>query len=38
MTAGSTGERPRRPRAIELGPMSPDELAWIRRVGDFIDK
>jgi aryl-alcohol dehydrogenase-like predicted oxidoreductase len=25
-------------RAIELGPMSPDELAWMRRVGDFIHK
>jgi len=25
-------------RAIELGPMSQDELAWMRRVGDFIHK
>ena len=25
-------------RAIELGPMSADELAWMRRVGDFIHK
>jgi aryl-alcohol dehydrogenase-like predicted oxidoreductase len=25
-------------RAIELGPMSPEELAWMRRVGDFIHK
>ncbi|HEV2690526.1 MAG TPA: aldo/keto reductase [Bryobacteraceae bacterium] len=25
-------------RAIELGPMSEDELAWMRRVGDFIHK
>lgn len=24
--------------AIELGPMSEDELAWMRRVGDFIHK
>jgi aryl-alcohol dehydrogenase-like predicted oxidoreductase len=24
--------------AIELGPMRPDELAWMRRVGDFIHK
>ena len=23
-------------RAIELGPMSQDELAWMRRVGDYI--
>jgi predicted aldo/keto reductase-like oxidoreductase len=26
------------PRAIELGPMSAKELAWMRRVGDFIHK
>jgi len=25
-------------RAIELGPLSPQELAWMRRVGDFIHK
>jgi aryl-alcohol dehydrogenase-like predicted oxidoreductase len=25
-------------RAIELGPMSAEELAWMRRVGDFIHK
>ena len=25
-------------RALELGPMSPEELAWMRRVGDFIHK
>ena len=25
-------------RAIELGPLSPEELAWMRRVGDFIHK
>jgi aryl-alcohol dehydrogenase-like predicted oxidoreductase len=25
-------------RAIELGPMSGEELAWMRRVGDFIHK
>ncbi len=25
-------------RATELGPMSSDELAWMRRVGDFIHK
>jgi len=25
-------------RAIELGPMSPEELTWMRRVGDFIHK
>jgi aryl-alcohol dehydrogenase-like predicted oxidoreductase len=25
-------------RAIEPGPMSPEELAWMRRVGDFIHK
>ena len=25
-------------RAIELGPMSEDELAWMRRVGDYIHK
>jgi aryl-alcohol dehydrogenase-like predicted oxidoreductase len=25
-------------RAIELGPMSEDELEWMRRVGDFIHK
>lgn len=25
-------------RAMELGPMSTDELAWMRRVGDFIHK
>jgi hypothetical protein len=23
-------------RALELGPMDEDELAWMRRVGDFI--
>ena len=23
-------------RAIELGPMCQDELAWMRRVGDYI--
>ncbi len=25
-------------RAMELGPMNADELAWMRRVGDFIHK
>jgi aryl-alcohol dehydrogenase-like predicted oxidoreductase len=25
-------------RAMEIGPMSADELAWMRRVGDFIHK
>jgi len=25
-------------RALELGPMSAEELAWMRRVGDFIHK
>jgi aryl-alcohol dehydrogenase-like predicted oxidoreductase len=25
-------------RAIELGPLSPEELAWMRRVGDYIHK
>jgi aryl-alcohol dehydrogenase-like predicted oxidoreductase len=25
-------------RAVELGPMSEDDLAWMRRVGDFIHK
>lgn len=25
-------------RSIDLGPMSPEELAWMRRVGDFIHK
>jgi aryl-alcohol dehydrogenase-like predicted oxidoreductase len=25
-------------RAIELGPMNPEELAWMRRVGDYIHK
>jgi len=25
-------------RAIELGPMSAEELAWMRRVGEFIHK
>jgi aryl-alcohol dehydrogenase-like predicted oxidoreductase len=25
-------------RAIELGPMSAEELAWMRRVGDFIHR
>jgi aryl-alcohol dehydrogenase-like predicted oxidoreductase len=25
-------------RATELGPMNDDELAWMRRVGDFIYK
>lgn len=25
-------------RAIELGPMNPEELAWMRRVGDHIHK
>ena len=25
-------------RAIDLGPMSEEELAWMRRVGDFIHK
>jgi predicted aldo/keto reductase-like oxidoreductase len=25
-------------RAMEIGPMSADELAWMRRVGDFIYK
>jgi aryl-alcohol dehydrogenase-like predicted oxidoreductase len=24
--------------ALELGPMNPEELAWMRRVGDFIHK
>jgi hypothetical protein len=23
-------------RALELGPMTADELAWMRRVGDYI--
>jgi hypothetical protein len=22
--------------ALEIGPMDPDELEWMRRVGDFI--
>ena len=25
-------------RAIELGPMNEEELAWMRRVGDYIHK
>jgi hypothetical protein len=25
-------------RALDLGPMNPEDLAWIRRVGDFIHK
>jgi len=33
---GSTGQAREALRALELGPMGEDELAWMRRVGDAI--
>ncbi|MGE5486233.1 MAG: hypothetical protein ACM3ZB_00255 [bacterium] len=37
MTGPANAEQMREAlRALELGPMSPDELAWMRRIGDAI--